>query len=145
MILAGMKSQLHIATWLLGSVLVALCGCAAEPVALDPILTPGSCPCAKPDGSVACPATHCGVRVIVDGKTCAGKANKVEVLLGDTLEDHVWKVGEPFVSCRAIPVLGSVVVNARADTPWKWTSGKLSCPEDIAGTTIDHVLECKTN
>lgn len=119
-------------------------GCQVEGTELDPIATPGACACEDGGAAAVCPATHCGVRIEVDQATCAGKVDKVEVIIGDTLEAHIWKVGAPKVTCRGIPVNGKAIVYARADTPWKWQSEPLTCTEALAGSTIEHVLECTT-
>ena len=124
--------------------IAALGGCSVDPQPLDEVKKPASCPCLKSDGSASCPATHCGVRVTVDKSSCDGKVAKVEVMVGETLEPKVWRVGEPRLTCAAIAAGEEAVVQARADTPWKWKSLPLKCAKDSAGSAIEHVLECKT-
>ncbi|GEM_PF-2953461 len=124
--------------------ILASAGCSVEPHALDEAAKPASCPCLKTDGSASCPATHCGVRVTVDKASCDGKVNKVEVMVGETLEPKVWRVGEPQLACAAIEAGKEAIVQARADSPWKWKSLPLTCAQDSAGSAIEHVLECKT-
>lgn len=126
--------------------MTALCiaSCTSDAVTLDPVPTPAECPCVLPNGTIACPAGFCGLRVLVDEASCKGKVGTVEVFIEDTLEPKSWQVGTPRLACRAIPVGGTATVFARADTPWKWQSKALSCDAALGGSAIEHILECKT-
>lgn len=130
--------------WLIASVWL-LHGCVVAEADLDPLPTAGNCTCTETNGESQCPKTHCGIRVVVDEVSCDGKVEKVEVLIADTVEDRIWRVGDSQLSCRAIPVGGQAVIFARADTPWKWQSDPLTCTSVMGGGEINHVLECKTN
>jgi len=104
-----------------------------------------ACKCAadKP-----CPADVCDLQIELSTKTCAGKVNKVEVLLDDQLEPGVVEYGAPRRTCATIPRGGVKKLYARSDTAWQWIED-IQCPPagpaDSQGVTVVRVLNCSTS
>lgn len=129
---------LAFALWLCAAVMT---GCVAAAPTLDPLPLAADCACA--DG--ACPVAVCDVSIEVEAATCASEVDKVEILIGDTLEPAIFVPGQLGRTCATIPRGGKAWLRARADKAWSWEE-ELTCPAaapgETSGPTIARVLHC---
>ncbi len=123
------------------ALLLSAGGCAVESPTLEPLPLATDCRC---EGEV-CPIDVCGVRLTVEAESCQGKVGAVEIMLGETLEPHVWQPGDTVTACASIARGKAVTMQARADKGWKWTE-EVFCPDPEAGQTvgptITRILHC---
>ena len=131
----GLRPVWTAALWLVAA------GCSVESTTLEPLPLATDCRC---EGEV-CPVDVCGVRLTVEAESCEGKVGAVEIMLGETLEPHVWRPGDTVTACASIGRGQAVTMHARADKGWKWTE-EVFCPDPEAGQTvgpaITRILHC---
>ncbi len=124
--------------------LMVLWACTAESPELAE-LPFGDCACQQSDPS-RCPTDVCDLRLEIEGATCLGKVNLVEIQIGSELEKHIWLPGQPARTCTTVKRGESFSVIARSDTSWRW-SPTIGCPKKLEpgateGTTVSRLLQC---
>jgi hypothetical protein len=121
------------------SMLLSLAMTVSVAACADPDPGPSCVPDCNTCAAGECPATHCGLRVVL-AESCAGRTGPLEIAVGQCVQEAQLTPGSAAQLCVALARNDAVEVHGRSE---EWVFREtVTCTADEAGGTIVLTFDC---